>query len=118
TPFNYEYPESTPSGTDIELMQVDSIKSPGSSTKRGKPACPPRRPVTRASLSETKKPVSHRALCSSESGVDSGKSWVLESKKPTPMSADYSRKKSKPRSRLRVLPLSSESSDENVNHNK
>ncbi|KAM4688966.1 synaptonemal complex protein 2-like [Discoglossus pictus] len=50
------------------------------------------------------------------SNSQSEKSWVLEfQKKSLPKSADYSRKKTRIKSKLKVLPLSSGSSDEQQN---
>ncbi|KAM3929193.1 synaptonemal complex protein 2-like, partial [Leptodactylus fuscus] len=60
---------------------------------------------------EAKKAVDHKDSSESE------KSWILEYRRePSAKSADYSRKKRK--SKLKVLPLSSQSSSEEKQHNK
>lgn len=106
----FEYPNSSQSGTDIELV-MGTVESPESSTKRTL-VLTPSRPITRASLSDQKKPQTVRKtnVISSASAAESEKSWIVEHKK----SADYSRKKTKPKSKLKVLPLSSESSNEDM----
>ncbi|XP_077348314.1 synaptonemal complex protein 2-like isoform X1 [Lithobates pipiens] len=106
----FEYPNSSQSGTDIELV-IGTVESPTSSAKRTL-VLTPSRPITRASLTDQKKPqtVRKKNVISSESAAESEKSWIVEHKK----SADYSRKKTKPKSKLKVLPLSSESSNEDM----
>ncbi|XP_040209653.1 synaptonemal complex protein 2-like isoform X2 [Rana temporaria] len=106
----FEFPSSSQSGTDIELV-MGTVESPESSTKRTLELTPSR-PITRASLTDQKKPKSGKRgnVVSSASAAESEKSWILEHKK----SADYSRKKKKPKSKLKVLPLSSESSNEDI----
>ncbi|KAM9308298.1 synaptonemal complex protein 2-like [Gastrophryne carolinensis] len=51
-------------------------------------------------------------LISSVSESESDKSWILEPKKSASKSADYSRKKQKPKGRLKVLPLSDSSNED------
>ncbi|KAM5158238.1 synaptonemal complex protein 2-like [Mantella aurantiaca] len=105
----FEYPDSSHSGTDIELvLEKNKSNSPESSSKRRKLVGTPSRPLTRASLSDEKKTVKYTDVVSSGSAPESEKSWILKHKK----SADYSRKKAKRKSKLKVLPLSSESSNE------
>ncbi|XP_072269421.1 synaptonemal complex protein 2-like isoform X2 [Pyxicephalus adspersus] len=103
----FEYPDSSPSGTDIELVMENT---PESASKRRKSVRTPSKPYTRSSLSEQKKTVRYKNVVSSGSAAESEKSWILEHKKV----AVYSHKKAKPKSKLKVLPLSSESSNEDT----
>ncbi|XP_075126936.1 synaptonemal complex protein 2-like [Leptodactylus fuscus] len=101
----YEFPQSSDSSSDVEESAVkEKVLSPVIT-----PNSQLRTPYSQKT--EAKKAVDHKDSSESE------KSWILEYRRePSAKSADYSRKKRK--SKLKVLPLSSQSSSEEKQHNK
>ncbi|XP_075067421.1 synaptonemal complex protein 2-like isoform X2 [Mixophyes fleayi] len=115
----FEFPNSPVSATDIELPRAkEKILSPVSSSSR-KGSDTPRR--TR-SQTDSKKVITYREMISSQSdevsdAIQNEKIWIPEhQKRSSRISADYSRKK--PKSKLKVLPLCWESSDEELKDTK
>ncbi|XP_056377131.1 synaptonemal complex protein 2-like isoform X2 [Hyla sarda] len=104
----YQFPKSSESASDIEVSVVkDKVLIPVASSIRKNN---PKRPGSLScQKTDAKKDVDYKDFLSSGSEM----SWILEHRrKSSAKCADYSRKKQKSKSRLKVLPLSSQSSDE------
>ncbi|XP_072008689.1 synaptonemal complex protein 2-like isoform X1 [Engystomops pustulosus] len=107
----FDFPKSPGSPSDFEVSVVkEKVVCPVYSPKRKTNNTPGQKRVQSCQKSETKKQaVDYKDFVSSESET----SWSLEfRRKPLTKSADYSRKKQKGKTRLKVLPLSSQSSDD------
>ncbi|XP_075684544.1 synaptonemal complex protein 2-like [Rhinoderma darwinii] len=105
----FDFPKSSESVSDIEVSAVEeNLLIPLASSSRKTDT--PNRPRTRSCHdSGTKQAVDNKECLSSGSEI----SWILEHRrKSSAVSANYSRKRQKIKSKLKVLPLSSQSSDE------
>ncbi|XP_066434937.1 synaptonemal complex protein 2-like [Eleutherodactylus coqui] len=105
----FEFPKSSESASDLEVTAVKvKLLSPMASCSRQKNTPNwPRRQSSRKTEAQ-KQIVDHKDSVFSDGEM----SWTLDYRRKPSLSVDYSRKRQKSKSRLKVLPLSSQSSDE------